>query len=173
MSDMANQGSINPYESTQTDLDEQKPFISQGFFTAPMIDHLKAASPWMKFMGIISFIGAGFLILAGIIIVLRIPFLFQGIDLLRIAFAGSVTSILGIIYIVMGIIWIFPAKYLYTFASKIKLFIKTKDEHNMEIALSSNKSYWKFYGMLVIISLAFIPLMFVVSIFVAIGAYFI
>ncbi len=162
----------NPYKSTQSDFDEQKPVVPQGFFTGTMISYLKAASPWIKFMGIISFIGAGLMILSGIGMLALLPVLQN--EFINSSFlARSFSSLLGVVYLVIGIIYIFPAKYLYGFASKINLFLKTKDERAMELALANNTSFWKFNGILVIVSLAFVPLMFIFSIVAAVGAYFI
>jgi magnesium-transporting ATPase (P-type) len=158
---------INPYESTQTDLDEKKPEVSQGFFTDPMIEHLQAASPWIKFMGVMSYISAGICILMGIIFVL-FRFFGEDFDISEIFFSGVVNSTLGVLYLVMGIVLLFPAKYLSTFAAKIKLFVQTKQEQDMEIALSNNKSFWKFYGIWIIVSLALIPVIFIVAIVLAV-----
>lgn len=170
----------NPYKSTQSDLNEQKLVVPQGFFSGTMISYLKAASPWIKFMGIISFIGAGIMILNAIGILFLSSFLFPFIrnvilnQLSSFSFLlRSFNAALGVVYLAMGIIYIFPAKYLYGFSSKINLFLKTKDEHAMEHALANNASFWKFNGILVIISLAFVPLMFIFSIIAAVGTYFI
>jgi hypothetical protein len=157
---------INPYESTHTNLDEQKPFAAQGFFTASAIAHLKAAAPWIKFMGIMSFVSAGILVLCGILFWVLFPFFADELD-----FTVTFNAMFGIVYIIMGIVWIFPAKYLYGFAAKLKLFFASKDEREMEIALKNNASYWKFYGVWVIVSLAFIPMIFILSIIVAILGY--
>ncbi len=159
---------INPYESTQTNLDEEKPLISQDFFTASTIEYLKASSPWMKFMGIMSFIGAGILIVVGLAIMLLFPIVSQVLDFVSAGLA-AVSSVFGFIYLAMGIVAIFPARYLYNFASKIRLFIETKNERAMEIALRNNKSFWKFNGIVAIISLASIPVIFIISIFVALA----
>jgi hypothetical protein len=163
---------FNPYESTQTNIDEQKPNVAQGFFTASMIAHLKAASPWMKFMAIISFIGAGLSIVIGIVMRIMLPFLIDESDLSDFFFGEMLNVSLAITYIISGIFLIFPAIFLYKFASKIKSFLKTKNVRDMEIAFRNNKSFWKFHGILLIICLAFIPLMFFVSIFITIGSYF-
>lgn len=168
----------NPYKSTQSDLNEQKLVVPQGFFSGTMISYLKAASPWIKFMSIIGFIGTGFMILAAIGILFLLPFIRNAISY-EYAFVNSsfllrsMNAALGVVYLAMGIIYIFPAKYLYGFSSKINLFLKTKDEHAMEHALANNASFWKFNGILVIISLAFVPLMFIFSIIAAVGTYFI
>lgn len=162
---------INPYESTQTNVGDQMPLIPQGHFTALSIIYLRAASPWMKFMGIISFVGAGISILIGMGILLMIPIFRNGINFPATFFAGLINSFWGFFYIAYGVIWIFPSKYLYNFAAKIKLFLEMKDERVMESALRNNKSFWKFHGILIIISLAFIPLMFVISIFLAITSF--
>ncbi len=162
----------NPYESTETDFDTQKSSISQTFFTGPAIAHLKAASPWMKFMGIITYVSAALLVLMGIIIAFAFPFINEELNFSNTIFASFASSAaFGFIYIVSGIIYIFPAKYLYTFASKIKVFIETKNEQAMEIALRNNKSFWKFYGIYVIISIAIVPVISIISIVIAVGSY--
>ncbi len=162
---------INPYESTQVDLDGQKPLVARGFFTETMITYLKAASPWLRFLGILGLIGAGFCIFFGVLAFVLRPFFTQELDSTIAGLSGLVTSTFGISYIVMGIIYIFPAKYLYNFGSKMNFFVKTKNEQAMETALKNNKSYWKFNGILVIISLAAFPIMGALIFFVAITSY--
>jgi hypothetical protein len=161
---------INPYESTQTDLDEQKPIVSQGVFTSAMIVHLKAAAPWMKFMGITSFVGSGIVIIVGILMFF-LPVLGEEFDVTESVFSALINSAFGFFYLAYGAVSFFPAMFLYRFASKINLFIKTKNERAMENALQNNKSFWKFYGVLAIILLAIIPLMFILSIVVAVVGY--
>lgn len=69
---------INPYESTQVDLDGQKPLVARGFFTETMITYLKAASPWLRFLGILGLIGAGFCIFFGVLAFVLRPFFHTG-----------------------------------------------------------------------------------------------
>jgi hypothetical protein len=99
-----------------------------------------------------------------------LPYLLEELDFLGTVFSGFINSHFGFVYIISGMIMIFPARYLFNFASKINFFIKTKNERAMEIALRNNKSFWKFHGILLIISLAFIPLSFIITIIAVVGS---
>ncbi|MDR1279046.1 MAG: hypothetical protein LBK02_09860, partial [Treponema sp.] len=64
----------------------------------------------------------------------------------------------------------FPALFTYNFGNKIRAYQQSRAEEELENAFKNNKSLWKFLGILTIISLAFIPVMIIISIVVGIAA---
>ncbi|GHV70156.1 hypothetical protein AGMMS49928_16860 [Spirochaetia bacterium] len=160
---------VNPYQSPQADIKPDLPLSSQGGLTETMITYLKEASPWLRFLGILNFIGAGFMALFGIALMV-LPsasgiFRQAGID------AGMLAGgVLGVIYIAVALLMFFPARFTYTFGAKIRSYLRSSSIEDLELALKNNKSFWKFNGILAIIGLAFIPLSIIIVIIAVVAS---
>ena len=76
---------------------------------------------------------------------------------------GFPAVLLGIVYIIMSFFYLVPSIYLFRYSSAIGHFLDSMTEAEMESALSYQKSFWKFVGIIVII-------MFIVSILGIIAA---
>jgi cell division protein FtsX len=71
----------------------------------------------------------------------------------------------------IGALYFFPSLYLYQFASKVKQAILLTDKIQMAASLEKLKSFFKFWGIFMIVILGFYALMLVgVMIGVGIGA---
>lgn len=117
---------VSPYKN-QTDS------LSNIPVTPLMIDHLRATKPWVRFMSVMSFIGAGFMVLAGLLLVVM-P---AGPGMERFGLGPLV----GVIYILFAAIYIAPAYFLHQFASSIGNLMKGGGDVAMEAALASQKSF--------------------------------
>lgn len=112
--------------------------------------YLKEASPWIQFAGGMGFLAAGTIILLGLIS-------FFGLFELSI-FSQNTASLksqspnysLGIVYLLLGGILVFPAKYAYSFGIKIGDFFDNGNSSELEQAFKHTKSLSKFYGFLMI-----------------------
>ena len=157
---------LNPYQAPDADLNAPKPTVSNSGLTETMIKYLKQASPWIRFIGILSFIGCGLMGLIGIGVMIAIPFItgFSNI------YTGILGSALGMIYIIIGVIMFFPARFTYYYGTSIRNFIQSNSEQDLEAAFKNNKSLWKFYGILCIVYIAFLPIAIIVSIIPAIAS---
>lgn len=162
----------NPYVSTQVDMDGQKPSISQGVFTSIMIGYLKDASPWIRFISILGFIGSGISILSGLVMTFSPSFMFSEIMNNTRMFAGFANAGLGFFNLIFAVVSLIPYVFLYRFGEKINTFIRSSNEQALELAFSNNKSYWKFQGIVTIISLAAVPVIMIISIIVGFASYF-
>jgi hypothetical protein len=173
--------SDNPYQSPQTDVNGINPLASQGRLTETMIRHLKGASPWLRFLGILGFIGAGGTMLGGVLFLIagtlgeslfsRVFSAADAVDAADMGIVSGLTLFSGVLIVITGIICFFPARFIYNFGSRIKNFLQNNSEGELEAALKNNKSLWKFTGIVTIIYLAFLPVMFVFSVIAMIGAY--
>ena len=124
--------------------------------TKIMLDQLKRAGPWIKFVGVLGFIEAGFMTAGGIFFILVMPHL-----LYAQYYSGASSS--GLFYITTGIISFFPSFFTYRFGNKIKKFFLTGENHELEQALKNNKLFWKFTGIFLI---AFLSI-FIVAVFIS------
>jgi hypothetical protein len=131
--------------------------VSRGVLTEEMLRYLKEASPWLRFVGILGFIGSGVLCLLGIGVSLAGLTGSSGVLPTEI-FPGVMGPLVGLVYVVSGVIVFFPSKFMYSFGSRIKRYMGSGAPEDLEQALKNNKSLWKFSGIMCIVYLAFIPL---------------
>jgi hypothetical protein len=170
---------VNPYQSPEAVVNPVKPLIAQGALTETMLLYLKGASPWLRFIGILGMVGSGICALGGVISFTAIAFMaslwseipgmedFPGFG----AGAGAgASAIFGLYFLAFAAIYFFPSYFIYNFGAKIHTYLRTSADQDLEKAFKSNKSLWKFLGILSIISLAFIPVMMIVGIVVAVVA---
>jgi hypothetical protein len=120
-----------------------------------MVHYLQEASPWLRFLGVLGFIGSGLMALGGFVFIVLVVLLSD----LAGEFGGIIGGgFIGILYIVLGLLSFFPAKFGYTFGAKIRLYTQSNSERDLEDAFKNNRSLWKFCGILAIVYLAVIPL---------------
>jgi hypothetical protein len=167
---------INPYQSPQTPVNPAA--NSAGRLTDTMIRYLKGASPWLRFLGIVGFISCGFLVMTGIGLLVALPVigsLWDSIAEIE-AYADVFGAVFGItmgLYCIIGaVLYFFPSLFIYNFGGKIRSYLQSGADQDLETAFKNNKSLWKFAGILTIIALAFIPVMFIVTMIVGMAAAF-
>lgn len=168
---------VNFYESPQAPVEPERTLGTQPVLTDTMLRYLKEASPWMRFIGILGFIGCGSMALSGIGIVAGMSALASQLEDIF-AEMGNIGNIfgaffgasLGIIYIVAAVICFFPAYFAYISGAKIRAYTQSGADQELELAFKKNKSLWKFYGILSIISLAFIPVLIVIVSVIAVSS---
>lgn len=126
---------------------------------------LSETSRWARFLSILGFIMVGFMVLFS----LGIMALGNSNPMLEAGFQtagyGS-PAVLGIIYLVLAVISIFPYLYLFQFGNKMKAALHSSEQDALNSAFSSLKSCFKFVGVFTIIMLVFFVLLFIVAIVV-------
>jgi len=150
--------SQNPYEGSAS-----SGSANSGVITETMARWLIEASPWLRFLGVMGFISVGLLAVSGLVFMIMGPALSSlGGD--SVPFGGGMGVVLGFVYIAMGVLYVFPARFIWNFGTRIKSWKETKDGQDLEKALESNKSLWKFSGILMIICLASLPVSLVIGV---------
>jgi hypothetical protein len=149
----------NPYQSPKSPIIPETPQSTGVMLSEKMLRYLSEASPWLQFIGILGFIGCGLLIIGGI---------FSAVGF---SAASSFTElgdfpfwIIPLIYIPLGVLAFFPARFTYNFGRKIRSYRFSNSIEDLELAFKNNKSLWKFNGIICIIYLAFVPVMFIIII---------
>ena len=132
-------------EENEFELKAQKPSTSFNI-TESMLFSLKQTKPWTKLISIIGFIYVGFMIIFGI----GGSFMFSRFGSSN-SFPSSIT--LTVIYLLLGILYFFPCLFLFRFSSSIGRLLEGGGAAEMEEALVNQKSFWKFVGILAIISI--------------------
>ena len=170
---------VNPYQSPETMADPVKPLLVQGAITETMLVFLKSTSPWLRFIGIMGFVGAGLIAVWGILLLAlgsvmaqvwaSMPGLETVSDLSE-SMGAAFGILTGILIIGVAALFFVPSHFLYKSGTKIRSYIREGREQDLELALKNNKSYWKFVGIIYIVYLAIIPLTIIISITVAVAS---
>ena len=161
---------VNPYQGPETTPVPDAPLVSQGNLTETMLIYLKGASPWLRFVGILGFISAGLTALSGLAIFAIIPMMGQrwnaipGFEVLGGTFGAIFSVTMAVFSLGGGVLMFFPSLFIYRFGDRIRSYLRTGTDQELELALRNNKALWKFCGILCIISLAFIPVAMIVSV---------
>ena len=169
---------VNPYQSPGTEAVQDKPLVSQGNLTEPMLLYLKAATPWLRFIGILGFLSAGLTALSCISFFAIIPMMgprwnaIPGLEVLSGGFGVAFGVTMAIFSIGGGVLIFFPALFIYRFGERIRSYLRMGADQDLELAFKNNKSLWKFTGIICIISLAAIPLLIVATVVIAIVSAF-
>ncbi len=141
---------------------------ASGDVSSAVVDQLAKTKGWTLFFGIMLWIGAGFMVLAGI-------------ALIAISAVGGATGgafeemgsemggmigmiIMGGFYIVLALIYIYPALKLCKFSSRCSQLISQPNETTLVGALNEMRAFWKFVGIWMIIFMALYPIIMIVAI---------
>lgn len=134
--------------------------------TPLMAQHLLASRPWVLFLSIMGFIlcglmaleGLGMMVgggLAGRLLPPGFPHPPPGLPLPMAA--------VGLIYLVLAGLCVVPAWLLFNYAAAIKRYRYSASSRNMAAALKSQKSFWKFVGIMTIVVMAMYLVIFLVG----------
>ena len=120
------------------------------------VEMLRQTKPWVTFLSIMAFIGSGLMLLGGGAMML------MGAITGGKSTAAALPSIaLGAIYIPLAVLYIYPALKLWGFSSAIGRLVGTRSSMDLEMALSQQKSFWKFAGITTIVMMVLYALIFV------------
>lgn len=131
--------------------------------TPLMIESLRATKPWVKFLSILMFIMVGLVFLGGLAMMFASPMGMRG--------GASVGPLMGFVYWIMGGLYLAPAIFLYRYASSIDDLVRGGGDTAMEMALESQKSFWKFTGIVTLVVLCFYLIMIVLAMFAAMSVF--
>ena len=171
MSDFA-----NPYQSPENASVPEKTLGARGMLTDLMLRYLKEVSPWLRFLGIMGFIGCGLSVAGCIFVAFSVAFNPAIASYFSEGFSNNdfplwvFSVIYGVLGLLAGAIGFFPSRFMYSFGSGIRNYFISNREQDLETALRNNKSFWKFCGIVCIVYLAFIPVTLVIVVIGSIAA---
>jgi len=136
------------------------------FLEYAAIKYLTETRKWSYFLSIMGFITAGILVVVGLIMGFALS-LIPSDQLNAMGLVGSSLGFLmGLIYILIAILYLFPTLYLYKFSQKMKVAISVTNNDELEEAFKNQKSFYKFIGIATIISIG-IYILFAIFAFLA------
>jgi hypothetical protein len=120
--------------------------------TSAAASYLKETAGWGKFLAIVGFVCTGLMVIAGF---------FVGSMMASMGQENPFGSYFGVIYVALGVLYFFPALYLFKYYDKMKKALATKNTEELTAAFENEKSMFKFMGILMIILLGSYALVFV------------
>jgi hypothetical protein len=118
--------------------------------TSSMIESLRATKPWAQLLAILGFIAAFFMVFSGL-------FSYIGFSQVSHRDMGGPFPffLISLVNVLMGVLYLIPSYLLLKYATAIGRLLDGGGQHSMEQALSYQKSFWKFVGILGLISMVF------------------
>ena len=150
----------NPYQSPESPIIPETSQNSGMSLTNTMLQYLAETSPWLRFIGIIGYIGSGMLCVTGIILTI---IMFATSSLIG-EFEGYPFWLFPLIYLPFGVLLFFPAHFTYKYGQRIRMYQNSHSNEDLESGFKYSRSYWKFMGILYIIYLSAIPVSVIIAI---------
>lgn len=127
-------------------MNEEKLFVVR--ITANAASHLHSTARWAKFLAILGFVSALFIVVAALFMMTMgtlIPFLPKG-DLPSPAMPMGIMFIAALLYLSISVLVIVLSLQLYLFGHKTIQALKNNDDLTMEFAFKNLKRYYKISG---------------------------
>ncbi|MDO9260798.1 MAG: DUF5362 family protein, partial [Flavobacteriaceae bacterium] len=122
---------------------------------------LNETRKWTSFLAIMGFIFIALMIVLGFFI--GSVFSALGEEQAEMPFMGT---IIGFIYLVMGLIYFFPILYLYKFSTFTKKALENQNTTDLNEAFKMLKAHFRYMGILTIVLIAIYGLAFVIGLMV-------
>jgi hypothetical protein len=131
--------------------------------TDAVISGIVRTGPWARFIAVMGYIGAGFMCLCGLIIMVA------GGSMDSMGLGMGFGFALGLFYLALAAVYLIPVVPLSRFASEAS---RLKANPSLAIAASAieqSRAFWTRFGILCLVGLALVPVAIIVSIFVALA----
>lgn len=109
-------------------------------------DTLRSTRPWTRFLSILGFIAVAILILSGIAMMLGKNFLPKSTDSPALMLTGAINVAVSVFYLI-------PSIWLYKYSSAISRFLDGGGATELGNALVYQKSFWKYVGIMILVSM--------------------
>ncbi|HET8858383.1 DUF5362 family protein [Marivirga sp.] len=112
--------------------------------------YLNETETWTKFLSIVGFVFVGIIVIVA---------LFAGTMISSIPFGTEnnlgkgMSFLISGLYFLMAAVYFFPIWYLFKFSKSIKEAIRYKNNEELEMAFSNQKSFYKFIGIFTVVVL--------------------
>lgn len=119
-----------------------------------VINHLVRTRGWVRLCSVLGFIGSAFMVLAGLVMLVGGAASSTVSHKPAAAIYGSGMMVgMGVFYLVFSILYIFPSLRLWQYASSITILESSQQTLDLETALDRQRSFWKFVGIMITITL--------------------
>jgi hypothetical protein len=133
--------------------------------TSEGTSYLKTTYKWATFLAILGFIGSGIICLIAIGFMVASPFIGSSTKLGS-AF-GLPMILVGVVYLLLGVLYFFPAFYLYNFSNKMKVALELNKQDELDNSFSNLKKMFKFLGIMTIVLISAYLIMIPIILFIS------
>lgn len=144
----------NPYSTPGSDVFSGSSAMGGGEVTDGVLDQLRRTRGWVKFLGILAFIGAGLILLIGLVMISGGGALASMAEDSSTAYSVGYMAGMGLYYIVLAFFYIYPGVKLWKYGKRIDQLMQDRASLTLEAALNEQRSLWKYIGVLSIIGLS-------------------
>jgi Family of unknown function (DUF5362) len=139
----------NPYTSPQSNLFGGTAATSSDGVTQGVLLQLQKTKPWVRFMSVMMFIGAGLMLVVGLVmgIASSAGMMNQGNK----AMGAGLGVLMAAIYALFSVVYIYPALKLWKYADRIRDLLNSRQIIDLEKALNEQRAFWKFVGVMMIV----------------------
>jgi hypothetical protein len=162
----------NPYSAPTTPLTAAPGSVTAGEITDRTKDFIAKAGPWATFLGVVGFIGTGFIVLAALVMTFAAGLaaaLSNSMSFLK-PLSGLVGGVLGLLYLLLALIVFFPSLFLVKIGQASKKYRLRGDAADLEKYAEYVKKIFKFYGIFMIVTLSLYVLIVPIAIIAAVAA---
>jgi hypothetical protein len=149
-----------------------EPAVSVATLTPLAQQYLDQTRPWVRFISIMTFVSAGFMLVVGggmmaFSVYGGIAARNQG----EVPALGSAigAGVMSLVYLVMAIAYVAPGVYLFRYASAIRNLKANSNATGLEDTLKHQRSFWRYVGILMAVTMVLAVIVFVLAI--ALGAF--
>lgn len=121
-----------------------------------VLEPLRATRPWVLFLAIVGFIGAGLMVLLGLAML--------AMGGARGGPGAGMPAGIGLVYVVLAALYIWPSLHLLRYGSAITRLVRDPHMERLGVALGHQRSFWKLVGIMTAVVLALYPIGIVVAI---------
>lgn len=132
------------------------------------VSYLRDAARWARFLAVVGFICIGLVALMGILFGTVFATVFDTLGS-GAAFGGLNGIGLGAIYVIIALLQFFPCLYLNNFATKMKVALRNNDQVELNLAFKNMRAFYRFVGVLMIISIGLWIIGILIMIVAAVG----
>lgn len=158
---------VNPYQPPVSPDEPAGPTEGLGDISELTRQHLGKASPWLSFLGVMSYIGCGLTVVFGL--VMMFSAIFGGNIFGSAGQSRATASALGLVYLVFGIVLYFPARFVFRMGSNAKRYTQGADANALEGVALNLRKVSKFYGVVTVVVVGLIVLGLLTALIVAIA----
>jgi hypothetical protein len=127
-------------------------------------------SKWTKFLSIVGFVFTGFMVLVSLSVGAILSSMNSLVGAQNNPYAAMGTGFLTVFLLITAAIYFYPSFILFKFSTAAKQAVLYGDQENLSLAMGKMKSFFKFWGILLIVLLAFYALAILSAIIAGVGA---
>ena len=105
---------------------------------------------WGRFLSILGFVASGIIAIIGVVLIIFSPFSSESILIQK-----TMASVMGAFYILIGMVYFFPSRFLYNFCGNTRLALTGHDQDALDFGFQNLKSTFKFWGIVALIMIVF------------------